>query len=98
MRLVTTRIPSALPNDCDLVQVDAMTDREAMRLLSQRLEGESHLSGLLTKTGRWPVLLQLVNKTIRRWLKHGATMSEALAGVEASLAEDGPSSLDPRDS
>jgi hypothetical protein len=98
MRLVTTRIPSTLPNDCDLVHVDAMTEREAMRLLSQRLEGESHLSGLLTKTGRWPVLLQLVNKTIRRWLKHGATMSEALARVEASLVEDGPSSLDPRDS
>ena len=65
-RLVTTRVPELLTARGVAVRVDQMSQEQARALLTA---GLPHLEptvvqGLLTVTGRWPLLLRLVNKII----------------------------------
>ncbi|HEY4028166.1 MAG TPA: NB-ARC domain-containing protein [Candidatus Dormibacteraeota bacterium] len=94
-RLVTTRIETVAPFGAARVEVDAMTDAEALSLLAGGLGSEPpDLTGLLRSTGRWPVLLRVVNGAIRQWVDRGATIGEAVSRVEANLAAGGPAALD----
>ncbi|WP_319056234.1 NB-ARC domain-containing protein [Streptomyces europaeiscabiei] len=97
-RLITTRVPSSLPEGCRTILVDAMEVDEAEELMSLRVDGLSHrdMEGLLAVTGRWPVLLSLVNKMFRKLLSAGLSVSEAIGYMEARLSLDGPSALDVR--
>jgi hypothetical protein len=96
-RLITTRVDSILSADTRSVTVDAMTSVEALSLLTDGLgDYLPDLAGLLRRTGRWPVLLRLVNRAVRRWVKYGATVAEAARRVERSLVEGGPAGLDRR--
>jgi hypothetical protein len=63
MRLLTTRVRDVLPGSVAPVVVDEMDHGEAQQLLTAGTPGAAKdvMEGLLAATGRWPVLLGLVN-------------------------------------
>jgi len=65
-RLVTTRIPSLAKGASVPVKVDQMSEKQARALLSAGLPPlpAAVAAGLLKETGRWPLLLRLVNKIL----------------------------------
>ena len=65
-RLVTTRIPSLAKGASVPVKVDQMSETQARALLSAGLPPlpAAVAAGLLEETGRWPLLLRLVNKIL----------------------------------
>ena len=65
-RLVTTRIPSLATGTSVPVKVDQMSETQARALLSAGLPPlpAAVAAGLLEETGRWPLLLRLVNKIL----------------------------------
>ena len=65
-RLVTTRIPSLAKGASVPVKVDQMSETQALALLSAGLPPlpAAVAAGLLEETGRWPLLLRLVNKIL----------------------------------
>ena len=65
-RLVTTRIPSLAKGASVPVKVDQMSGMQARALLSAGLPPlpAAVAAGLLEETGRWPLLLRLVNKIL----------------------------------
>ncbi|WP_238429671.1 WD40 domain-containing protein [Frankia nepalensis] len=127
VRLVTTRMRD-LPVDMattDTVEVGAMADAEAVRLLAQDLAAGSAAdpSGagspptpppgaaaldtptgaalpadrvwrLLDATGRWPVLLRLVNRALVREVRGGVEPARAADKVLGRLARRGPTAFD----
>ena len=96
VRLVTTRQHQVLPDTSAHVDVDAMATAEARGLLLSGLDGvgEDVVVGLLKATGRWPVLLALVNGAARSDVARGADGGEALGDILAALISDGPTALD----
>jgi hypothetical protein len=96
VRLVTTRQRDVLPDTSTHLDVDAMAMAEARSLLLSGLEGarEDVVVGLLKATGRWPVLLALVNGAARSDVTDGAHGGEALGDILAALTSDGPTVLD----
>ena len=75
-----------------------MQDDQATKLLTMGL-GKLPL-GIIIKlmdiTGRWPVLLGLINASILENVKLGATVEEAANWAISKLAQDGPAALDIR--
>jgi diguanylate cyclase (GGDEF)-like protein len=65
-RLVTTRIPSLAKGTSVPVKVDQMSETQARALLSAGLPPlpAAVAAGLLEETGRWPLLLRLINKIL----------------------------------
>ena len=65
-RLVTTRIPSLAGAASVPVRVDAMSQEQALALLTAGLPPlpVALAAGLVKETGRWPLLLRLVNKIL----------------------------------
>src|SRR5262249_25707961 len=65
-RLVTTRIPSLAKGATVPVRVNQMSETQTRKLLSAGLPElpAGVAAGLLEETGRWPLLLRLVNKTL----------------------------------
>ncbi|MBA3533734.1 MAG: hypothetical protein H0T73_17595, partial [Ardenticatenales bacterium] len=63
-RLITTRNSDTLPRGVQAVHVDAMRDEEAVELLGKELPKgyDADLKRLAARLGKWPLLLQLVNK------------------------------------
>jgi WD40 repeat protein len=96
VRLVTTRQHQVLPDTSAHVDVDAMATAEAHGLLLSGLQGagEDVVVGLLKATGRWPVLLALVNGAARSDLARGANLDTVLGDILAALTSDGPTVLD----
>ncbi|PPK64663.1 WD40 repeat domain-containing protein [Actinokineospora auranticolor] len=92
--LVTTRTPGALPSDAEVVIVTAMSAVESRTLLTRGLPDMAATDRLLRLTGRWPLLLALVNSTIRRSVADGSTAAAAADSVAEQLLEDGPDCLD----
>ncbi|MEU2282380.1 NB-ARC domain-containing protein [Streptomyces sp. NPDC013178] len=97
-RLITTRVSSILPTDSVSVVVGAMTDDEALALLSRGLpELPMHIAHrLFARTGRWPVLLSLVNKALRRYVAAGESAAVAGERIDERLRTKGPTALDVR--
>jgi WD40 repeat protein len=97
VRLVTTRHRPVLPEPegdaC--VRVDAMEADQAMALLREGMGANvPELGRLLRMTGRWPVLLRLVNGAVRRWMRHGVAAAAAVKKVGDDLLSQGPAVLD----
>ena len=99
--LVTTRRPAILDGvAARRIKVNAMPDPVARRLLTRDLPamdaaGERELVEL---TGRWPLLLNLVNRRLADETRRGADIAIAAKAAAARLREAGPAVFDIRDS
>jgi WD40 repeat protein len=96
VRLVTTRVPAALPDGTTRVRVDQMTQDQARAVLGQDLPPlpERLANELITVTGRWPLLLSLVNGWMRHQVKTGEGIDTVAADMLALLREEGPAAVD----
>ncbi|MDQ4034013.1 MAG: NB-ARC domain-containing protein [Actinomycetota bacterium] len=99
VRLFTTRIRGVLPSSAQQVVVDEMNHREAQQLLIAGTAGPSGdvVKGLLAATGRWPVLLGLVNRAVRADLDAGRRAEESMREILHELQTTGPTALDVTD-
>ncbi|GIF11649.1 NB-ARC domain-containing protein [Actinoplanes teichomyceticus] len=97
-RLVTTRVPAVIGDDARFIRVDQMEQQESAALLDAGLHGVSHgqRRRLLELTGRWPLLLALVNGALRRTVRDGGDMRDAAQDMIDRLSQYGPASLDVR--
>ena len=95
-RLVTTRVPGLLGSQAVAVHVDQMSPEQAERLLTDGLPPlDPHVvRGLLAVTGRWPLLLRLVNKFLADAGGTGADMAMVAAELLERLREGGPAVVD----
>ncbi|MCX5602951.1 NB-ARC domain-containing protein [Streptomyces phaeochromogenes] len=96
-RLITTRIPDLLPASSRHLVVDAMSADQARLLLTGGVAGlpAEITEGLSKAAGRWPVLLNLINGTLRRRIERGQSAQEAAEQVMRTLLADGPGAFDP---
>lgn len=98
VRLVTSRIGTVVPSKAACVRVEALTEGQAEALLGRSLEVDrATLSGLVLRTGRWPVLCGLVNGILRRLAARGDSPIQAIRWAEAMLDTGGPAALDTTD-
>lgn len=96
-RLVTTRNRGVVPRGTPSVVVDTMTPEQAAEVLQLGLGrplAADLLEPLVDQTGRWPVLLGLVNATMHDRITDGATAEEAAAWLADRLKHAGPTALD----
>lgn len=99
-RLITTRNLDVLPASARKVNVDAMRQNEAAALLGSGLPpgNEDDLRRLAARLGEWPLLLKLVNGTLRHRVHNtGQPPSNALAYVNKALDKRGLTFFDARD-
>lgn len=94
-RVMTTRDVLAIPPGWTPVQIDAMTDPEAFALLrfglEDRITRSEDVADILARSGRWPLLLRLLNGSLRdEMLRVGRSAGDALAFVLRFLQEGGP--------
>jgi NB-ARC domain/Domain of unknown function (DUF4062) len=99
VRLFTTRIRGVLPGSAELVRVDQMASGEAEQLLTAGVGGVSGgvVVGLLAATGRWPVLLALVNGAVLADQSAGRRAEDSMREILHELGETGPTALDVTD-
>src|SRR6266536_2524617 len=95
-RLVTTRVPELLAGRGAAVRVDQMSPEQARALLTAGLPtlDEAVTQGLLTATGRWPLLLRLVNTILADYERVAADMPAQAAKLLQRLREAGPAVVD----
>ena len=95
-RLITTRNVGVAPPGSPTVIVDQMSDDESLQLL---VRGTAALpsalaSQLLGASGRWPILLNLINGVLVELTNSGATPAEAASWALTKLGEAGPTAFD----
>jgi WD40 repeat protein len=99
-RLVTTRMPAASFRDCDTLTVSRMTATQARAVLTAgltELDGPV-LEQLLQATGRWPLLLRLINRMLSGQADLGADLTAKGQELLGRLQAGGPGSVDSVDS
>ncbi|MGH3935333.1 MAG: NB-ARC domain-containing protein [Pseudonocardiaceae bacterium] len=96
VRLFTTRMRGVLPRGAAAVQVDEMARDEAEQLLTAGVDEVSGgvVEGLLAATGRWPVLLALVNGAVQADQNAGSQAEDLMREILHELHETGPTALD----
>ncbi|MET9951730.1 NB-ARC domain-containing protein [Streptomyces sp. NPDC006339] len=96
VRLVTTRVPGALPRGTERVRVDEMSPDQARAVLTWELPElpETLVRDLLEATGRWALLLRLTNRLITRRIATGTVPEEAAAEALRDLVANGPAVVD----
>jgi WD40 repeat protein len=99
VRLFTTRVRGVLARSAESVRVDEMDRGEAQQLLTAGVAGVSGgvVAGLLSATGRWPVLLSLVNGAVRADHNAGRRVEESMREILRELRTTGPTALDVTD-
>lgn len=98
VRLVTTRNAISLPRGTRAVPVEAMLPGEARDLLLDGVpppNSPDSVDRLLAMTGRWPLLLGLINGVLVRLVQQDNAIDDALADVEIRLRAAGPLGFDP---
>ncbi|MBP1468715.1 hypothetical protein EYB53_023575, partial [Candidatus Chloroploca sp. M-50] len=97
-RLITTRNRDTIPPAARQVDIDAMRREEALALISGGLAPDNgqveQLQALASHVGQWPLLLTLVNGALREQCTYGTSLADAIAYVEAGLAEEGVTAFD----
>lgn len=96
VRLVTTRVPDALPFGSRRVQVDQMDDAQARAVLTWKLPPvpEELVYAAVRASGRWPLLLRLANRRITMLIGTGADPARAVLGTLDAWARNGPAGTD----
>ncbi|MFF5972122.1 NB-ARC domain-containing protein [Streptomyces sp. NPDC012769] len=96
VRLVTTRVPGALPRGTERVRVDEMSPDQARAVLAWELPRlpETLVRDLLEATGRWALLLRLTNRLITRRIATGTAPADAAAEALRGLVANGPAAVD----
>ncbi|MGW4994949.1 NB-ARC domain-containing protein, partial [Streptomyces mirabilis] len=96
VRLVTTRIPAALPTHAGRITVDEMSSARARAVLTWQLPPlpAAVTRDLLKATGRWPLLLRLTNRLIAGHVATGADPATAAGDILGRLRQDGPTAVD----
>lgn len=96
-RLITTRIPSILTGSPVMITVGEVTQEQARAIvgfgLAKRVSGAS-LRALLAETGRYPLLLRLVNEYLSKQVATGRLVDDVAAEVVNRLRELGTSGVD----
>ncbi len=84
-----------LPGSAELVRVDEMGPGEAEQLLAADVVGVSSgvVAGLLAVTGRWPVLIALVNGAVRADQNAGRRAEDSMREILQELRTTGPTAL-----
>lgn len=98
VRLITTRNAISLPRGTRAVPVEQMLPGEARDLLLYNVPPPASAEAadrLLTMTGRWPLLLGLINGVLERLVQQENSTEDALAEVELRLRAAGPLAFDP---
>ena len=95
-RLVTTRVPELLAGRGVAVRVDQMSPEQAQALLTFGLPqlDRAVVAGLLAVTGRWPLLLRLVNKILADYARVAADVSAQGTVLLDRLRVGGPAVVD----
>ncbi|GIF67694.1 hypothetical protein Ais01nite_57290 [Asanoa ishikariensis] len=98
-QLVTTRNPALLHGSQVIpVKLDAMSDEQAVRLLTWNLDGAAipaaTVTAVLAETGRWPLLLRLINKILLDEARTGGDVSAAVADIRERLRRRGALAVD----
>lgn len=95
-RLVTTRNAGVAPHGAVSMFVDEMTYDQAVTTLTAGVpEQPAELLGrLLDATGRWPLLLSLVNAAFTEQLAAGGQVAEVATWILRQLETAGPSVFD----
>ncbi|MET9374694.1 NB-ARC domain-containing protein [Streptomyces sp. NPDC002992] len=96
VRLVTTRVPGALPPGTERVRVDQMSPAQAHAVLTWELPElpETLVRDLMEATGHWALLLRLTNRLITRRIATGTDPAQAAAEALRGLAAHGPAAVD----
>ncbi|MFE0023973.1 NB-ARC domain-containing protein [Amycolatopsis sp. NPDC059021] len=92
--VATTRSRGALPSTARVVTVEPLSPDESRSLLALGVPGLTRTDQLLRLTGRWALLLALVNGAIRQAVAEGSSPDAAADLVAGQLSLDGPGSLD----
>ncbi|MEU6421949.1 NB-ARC domain-containing protein, partial [Streptomyces spiralis] len=101
VRLVTTRNPNALPDHATRIAVDRMAEPQARAVLTHGLSHSpdaSFVDELMTVTGRWPLLLRVVNRIVSDQMATGAAPTAVARTLLDRLRAHGPSAHDPQES
>jgi WD40 repeat protein len=95
-RLVTTRNQSLLSGDGVAIEVDQMSHEQARELLTWNLPAlpNALVDTLLAETGRWPLLLRLVNKVLADQAKTSTNLTRAAEDVRDRLKTYGALAID----
>jgi WD40 repeat protein len=96
-RLVTTRNPSLAAGAVVPVEVDQMSQTQALALLTAGLPPLQPVvaAGLVQETRRWPLLLRLVNKILADQARLQLDVTAAAEDLLARLRADGALQVDP---
>ncbi|MFD4636496.1 NB-ARC domain-containing protein [Lentzea sp. NPDC058436] len=96
VRLITTRMAAALPDGSPHIKVDELTVAQARALLTRGVDGLSRhvVDDLVRLTGRWALLVALVNRALMEAIDDGAEPDTAAVGIGVTLRRDGPAALD----
>lgn len=95
--LVTSRRSDVVPRGTDTIAVDLMSPSEASAVLSRGvdLERPDQLTELQAQTGRWPLLLSLLNGVLVSMLdRFGKSIDETVTDLIALLRGRGISAID----
>jgi hypothetical protein len=97
VRLVTTRNRGLLRGKGTNIVVDQMTESQARQVLVSGLPEmpPETVTSLLSVTGRWPLLLGLVNKILADAYDTGADLAATARDLHLRLREEGPAIVDP---
>lgn len=95
-RLLTTRIASVIKGESVPVRVDEVTAAQAEALLTYDLPpmSRSLVDALMAETGRWPLLLRLVNKVLCDQAKAAPDVGEAARDLLTRLRRSGALHVD----
>jgi hypothetical protein len=99
--LITTRNRDVLPEGCIEVPVNEMEFDEALQLLGARIpyhDVRADLERLAERLGRWPILMNLVNRVMRDRVGRGQPADAAISDANSRLDRQGLMAFDRRDS